>query len=135
MHIWNWNYYFAQVKKGGIFSLMAGVVFFLSFRLMQHPPALCSTTITLSTNRLKRAQPDCLGTQQRLLPLTLLSIATVSHTHMRQIRGQGSWVVLGSLNGALCVIILTSSNVSLQGSCQKKKRERLILQQTPGTGI
>lgn len=111
-------------SKGGIFSLMACFFPPLSFRqrLIQHPPHLCSTTITLSTNRLKRTQPDCLGTQQRLLPLTLLSIATVSHTHMHQIRGQGSWVVLGSLNGVLCVIIPTFSNLSLRGSCQKKLR-------------
>lgn len=30
-----------------------------------------------------------------------------SHTHMRGITGQGSWVVLGGLNGALCVITQT----------------------------
>lgn len=89
--------------------------FFLSFRLMQHPPPSQDPPADLEELSL-----GCFGTEQTLLPLTPLSIATVSRTHMRQIRGQGSWVVLGRLNGALCVIILTSSNLSLQGSCQKK---------------
>lgn len=32
--------------------------------------------------------------------LTAVTIVTVSHTHMCGIRGQGSWVVLGGLNGS-----------------------------------
>lgn len=46
-------------------------------------------------------------------------------TLMCGIRGQGSWVVLGGLNGALCVIIQTSSNPRLQKvRREKRKRER-----------
>lgn len=39
---------------------------------------------------------------------TSVAIVMASHTHMCGIRGQGSWVVLLGLNGALCVIIETS---------------------------
>lgn len=45
------------------------------------------------------------------------------------IGGQGSWVVLAGLNGALCVIIQTSSNPKLWKVMQKKKKEMLSLQQ------
>lgn len=67
-------------------------------------------------------------------PLTPVAMATASHTHMCWIRGQGSWVVLGGLNGALCVIIQTSSNPRLR-KVMPKNCAQLCLQQTPVTGI
>lgn len=59
------------------------------------------------------------GHLARASSLTPFAIATVSHIHMCWIRGQGSWVVLGGLNGALCIIIHTSSNPRLRKAMPK----------------
>ncbi len=67
------------------------------------------------TNRLERARPDYSPTPSE----SQVAIATASHTHMCGIRGQGSWVVLDGLNGALCVIIQTSSNPRLRKVMQE----------------
>lgn len=50
-----------------------------------------------------------------------VAAVTAPHTHMCGIRGQGSRVVLGGLNGALCVITQTSSNPMLRKVIRKKK--------------
>lgn len=63
--------------------------------------------------------------------LTVVATATASHTHMCGIRGQGSWVVLCGLNGALCVIIQTSSNPRLKTASSPRS---LSLQQRKACG-
>lgn len=77
----------------------------------------------------KELTPTIHGHLAKASVLRAVATATASHTHMCGIGGQGSWVVLAGLNGALCVIIQTSSNPKLWKVMQKKKKEMLSLQQ------
>ncbi len=90
-------------------------------RFLSHP----STTVVITRLQTdsKELTPTIHGHLAKASVLTAVAIATASHTHMCGIRGQGSWVVLGGLNGALCVIIQTSSNPRLaEGHAKKKKK-------------
>ena len=75
----------------------------------------------------KELTPTIHGHLAKASVLRAVATATASHTHMCGIGGQGSWVVLAGLNGALCVIIQTASNPKLRKVMQKK--ETLSLQQ------
>lgn len=104
-------------------------------RFLSHP----STTVViicLQTDS-KELTPTIHGHLAKASVLTAVATATASHTHMCGIRGQGSWVVLGGLNGALCVIIQTSSNPRLTEGHAKNVQscEQLSLQQSPVTRI
>lgn len=54
------------------------------------------------------------GQSAKASDLRVAAIATASHTHMCGIRVQGSWVVLGVLNSALCHPILQKVTQKMQ---------------------
>lgn len=82
----------------------------------------------------KELTPTIHGHLAKASVLRAVATATASHTHMCGIGGQGSWVVLAGLNGALCVIIQTSSNPKLWKVMQKKKkRDALSAAKSPET--
>lgn len=95
-------------------------------RFLSHP-STTAVIVRLQTHS-KELAPTIHGHLARASVLTAVATATASHTPMCGIRGQGSRVVLGGLNGALCVIIQTSSN--RRGEEFKKPRASLCAAET-----
>lgn len=103
-------------------------------RFLSHPPTTI-VIIHLQTDS-KELTLTIHGPLAQASVLTAVAVAMASHTHMCGIRGQGSWVVLGGLNGALCVIMQTSSNLRLWKVTQKKKKrwQSSLFSKNPLTG-